>query len=419
VFVDNDTTATGDFEAYMDVTVGSGQNMNGTWTLTFTPVALGPANGRVDLWRFYTSSASVGASFVTGASNDVLVTEPGNTDSLITVGAYITRVSWTGCNGTGATYSNMPGPGNLAPFSSPGPTRDGREKPDITAPGVGIASTTSFDIARSCPSTGNVTSLLPDGLNHFINAGTSMAAPHVSGAVALILQNFGAVSPSWVKRFLFDHSAVDAMTGAVWNADWGHGKLHLDSSTPTLLSMFTAEPTSVGVELRWQLSEPERYSVIGVERADRAEGPWIALDAERSEEAGVTIVEDRSAAPGRAYLYRLRAQTRTGETLFFGPLSATAGVPIASFGLTRVSPNPTSGNTRIEFSLPHEAPIRLSVLDLQGREVTRLAEGTKGGGNYQVTWNGTLDDHFAAPGLYFIRLQTPVGSIVRRVAVTR
>jgi hypothetical protein len=70
----------------------------------------------------------------------------------------------------------------LARFSSAGPTRDGRYKPDLVAPGVGVLA------ARSAPQ-GNANSL---GLLTR-KSGTSMAAPHVTGTVALCLE--GAPGP--------------------------------------------------------------------------------------------------------------------------------------------------------------------------------------------------------------------------------
>jgi subtilisin family serine protease len=63
----------------------------------------------------------------------------------------------------------------IGPFSSVGPTRDGRLKPDLCAPGVSVLA------ARSAPREG------PAGLLTRMS-GTSMAAPHVTGTVALIFQ---------------------------------------------------------------------------------------------------------------------------------------------------------------------------------------------------------------------------------------
>jgi hypothetical protein len=55
-----------------------------------------------------------------------------------------------------------------------------------------------------------------------------------------------------------------------------------DSPTPTLLARFTAEATSVGVQLRWQFGEPGRVTHVALERATNQVGPWTSLDAGQS-----------------------------------------------------------------------------------------------------------------------------------------
>ncbi|MBN1611091.1 MAG: S8 family serine peptidase [Polyangiaceae bacterium] len=67
-----------------------------------------------------------------------------------------------------------------APFSSRGPTADGRQKPELAAPGCRILA------ARSMPSTG-----WQDQSRLTIKSGTSMAAPWVTGTVALMCQAAG------------------------------------------------------------------------------------------------------------------------------------------------------------------------------------------------------------------------------------
>ena len=67
-----------------------------------------------------------------------------------------------------------------APFSSRGPSRDLRPKPDLAAPGVAVLA------ARSAPI---IASRSPGLLTR--KSGTSMATPHVTGAVALCLQAAG------------------------------------------------------------------------------------------------------------------------------------------------------------------------------------------------------------------------------------
>jgi hypothetical protein len=60
---------------------------------------------------------------------------------------------------------------------------------------------------------------------YIMKQGTSMASPHVAGAVALMLQQSPAFSPEDVKSRLFTTAKVDSFTGIVPNSIWGYGKL--------------------------------------------------------------------------------------------------------------------------------------------------------------------------------------------------
>ena len=94
------------------------------------------------------------------------------------MGAYITNTSWTGMNGQVYGRTDI-APGGIASFSSWGPTRDGRIKPDVVAPGTIITSARSNAIREQGSD--------PDAF-HRILSGTSMATPHVAGVIALMLQ---------------------------------------------------------------------------------------------------------------------------------------------------------------------------------------------------------------------------------------
>jgi hypothetical protein len=74
----------------------------------------------------------------------------------------------------------------------------------------------------------------------------------------------------------------------------------------------------------------------------------------------------------------------------------------------------------MEFAVSRTASVRLSVLDLQGRELIALASGSYAPGRYRVSWD-TRTDHGTpvAAGLYFVRYQTPGKTVITRFAVTR
>jgi hypothetical protein len=192
-----------------------------------------------------------------------------------------------------------------------------------------------------------------------------------------------------------------------------------DPVTATLLSLFQAEPVADGIEVRWLFGDPQMFASADLERAEARPGPWGKVEVERREEQGATVAVDRTAVAGSTYYYRLVATTRNGEVMFFGPLSATVGRAITEFALVSVTPNPTAGLARIEFTLPREARVRLSVVDIQGREVAMLADAPYRAGRYQATWSGKTGRDGAAAGVYFVRYQVPGRSQVRRVVVAR
>lgn len=275
-------TATGDKEVYIEINVATAQNMNGTWTFRFIPVALGAANGEVDLWRFFNSGGTT-ANFVLGNQPlEELVSEPGNSVDLITTAAWTSKRVWVDCNGLSLQFSGSTAVGTLAPFSSPGPTRDGRQKPDIAAPGTAIGSATSFDIAQVCAAGGSLN--LPDGMQHTMNQGTSMAAPHTTGAAALIMQKYGNVGPNFIKTFLNARAVVDVNTGVVWNKDFGNGKLFLGDMvdpTITVLSPNGGEVVQTGqsINLTWNAGDAlGGVTAVDLELSRSGPGgPWESI----------------------------------------------------------------------------------------------------------------------------------------------
>ena len=80
--------------------------------------------------------------------------------------------------------------------------------------------------------------------------------------------------------------------------------------------------------------------------------------------------------------------------------------------LDEVFPNPFNPRTTLSFSLAREGSVRLSIVDLRGRRVATLVDGTRTAGAHQVVWDGA-DDHGAQvpSGVYFVMLE--VGDVVQ------
>jgi uncharacterized repeat protein (TIGR02543 family) len=108
----------------------------------------------------------------------------------------------------------------LANFSSTGPVRDWTIKPDVVAPGVDILSTVPYDIWT--PQEG----VNPHDYQYSYEAmsGTSMAAPHTTGVIALVLAAHPEYTPADVKAVLMNTAKdinTDSKTYSVYQVGAG------------------------------------------------------------------------------------------------------------------------------------------------------------------------------------------------------
>ncbi len=186
------------------------------------------SSGRFDLWM---AGTTMNADLTSNVDNSTIVSTPGTAKKAITVGSYISKKNWTDLNGNNLQNSSLT-IGNISGFSSPGPSRDGRTKPEISAPGELIAASYSADapptgqysIFESSYSQWPNAYIARDG-KHALTQGTSFAAPHVAGAVALMVQQFPNKTPTEIRQALISTARTDNFTGAVPNNKWGYGKI--------------------------------------------------------------------------------------------------------------------------------------------------------------------------------------------------
>ncbi len=145
--------------------------------------------------------------------------------------------------------------GQLAWFSSPGPTYDGRTKPEVSAQGLNVAAA-GWDNATN--------------LRFF--AGTSLSCPLVAGCAALLLEAHPLWTPAQVRAALMSTADRASMP----DNDYGWGVVDL----PAALAAFP-EPGPVAISLTGDqvvLSWPDSgYASYRIYRADHAWGPFTFL----------------------------------------------------------------------------------------------------------------------------------------------
>jgi len=188
------------------------------------------ANSNVDVWIAdigYPYLNSVAEANYLMPDNNKTVGWPGVANNVLTVGAYVSRTQWQASDGNTYWYGPEIILGDLAYFSSLGPSADGRLKPEITAPGMFIIS--AFSSATAVVEQER----LVDGEKHYVLQGTSMSSPITAGCIALFLQANPAATYAEVKQAVTGYATNDAFTGSLPNNTWGHGKLNIFSMLTT------------------------------------------------------------------------------------------------------------------------------------------------------------------------------------------
>ena len=154
-------------------------------------------------------------------------------DKVITVGSYQNRGYYIDVHGVPRFddlsfppphYLLPTNPGEISVFSSHGPTRDNRFKPDITSTGDKVVSTGYLPRIISLLNS-NYDYFVAAGGKHTVGSGTSFASPAVAGIAALYLQKNPNATWAEIKSAILSCAKHDAFTGnSLPDNTWGYGK---------------------------------------------------------------------------------------------------------------------------------------------------------------------------------------------------
>ncbi len=207
-------------------------------------------NGTVQIWKdSYTDSSPfsrLNKEWATDGDNNSTISEPGNGKTIITSGAFVSKDSYLNLENNMQFENQILG--DIASFSSLGPTGDGRVKPDICSPGSTIiAAVNSFDdmYTENGWYWSDVAAAI--GKWHYASmSGTSMSAPVTTGSIALMLQANPKLTPQNIKDVFKETAARDNFTGSITSTAsnvWGWGKMNLFEAVKYIYSISSASST--------------------------------------------------------------------------------------------------------------------------------------------------------------------------------
>jgi hypothetical protein len=314
------------------------------------------------------------------------VIAPADADSVVSVGA-------------------VDAAGAVTWFSSPGPTFDGRIKPDVAALGLGNR------VADPSLDTG------------YLNlSGTSFSCPLVSAVAALVLERVPDLTPVEVAEALrqtASHAAapdndtgwgiVDAYAAATW---FGPVFAHAPPADPQTI----AGPYAVSATVTARLGLtglPQLVHRLG-------DGPWQTSSLVPAGPpdlfggslphvaGGVTIEYYLTAVDGDGHLTTWPQGGAASPFVFTvapgtSPVGDTPARDVA--WLEPNAPNPFNPRTELRFGLTAAGPARLDIFDARGRLVRSLLDADIGAGDHVAHWDGRDDAGRPAPsGAYLARL---------------
>ena len=316
----------------------------GVWSLELDGANV--INGRFDMYSNDLLRAPTGEEnlFTSNIDYSGTIATPGTATKVITVGSYVTKNSWPSISGfqteLGAIINN------ISSFSSKGPRRlcsicSPVQKPEIAAPGEMIVSSLSSQSSQ-------VSALIdPDRVHHLL-AGTSMATPHVTGAVALLLQAAPTFTSDQLKNILTSNTKVgDAFTSTLPNNTWGFGKLDVKAAFAAIPNPPPAAPSGLSVtagnasvNLSWAASQELDLEGYYVYRSATSGTGFAKLNSSVIRQPNFN---DTGLTNGATFFYRITAVDTKGQQ---GPQSAEkSGTPASGGGAPAPIPPPISGGS--------------------------------------------------------------------------
>ncbi len=232
------------------------------------------------------------------------------------------------------------------------------------------------------------------------------------------LKSFTAPSDGLSARFAIRYNVVNGgPLGA--NSDYmGIDALEVigEGVLPVELSSFASTVSGNAVTLNWSTSSELNNSGFDIERSTGNQWTKIGFvlgNGTTSSNSDYSFT-DRNLNSGN-YNYRLKQTDFNGNYEYFDLSNEVIiGVP-SVFELSQNFPNPFNPSTMIEYKLPNDGNVSISVYDNSGKEVKSLVNEFKAAGYYSVNFNASS----LSSGVYYYKLTAGSFNAVKKMLLVK
>ncbi len=190
-----------------------------------------------------------------------------------------------------------------------------------------------------------------------------------------------------------------------------------EAVAPVELSSFTSTVTNKDVKLNWSTSEELNNSGFDIERSV-VNGEWskignVAGNGTTSDPKNYEFT-DRNLNSGK-YNYRLKQIDFNGNFAYYNlSEEIVIGIP-ERFSLSQNYPNPFNPTTKIDFALPRDGNVKITVFDNSGKQIAEIVNGFRSAGYHTVEFNAAN----ISSGVYFYKLESNEFSKVMKMTIIK
>ncbi len=227
------------------------------------------------------------------------------------------------------------------------------------------------------------------------------------------------IQNSITSNMLYGISCPDVNTATIVG-DGGTIIRTTDAGLPVELTSFTASVNVNKVILNWNTATETNNSGFDVERSQRSEvgnQSWqkigfVAGNGTTTQPEIYSFI-DKDVSNG-SYVYRLKQIDFDGSYKYSKEVEVSVNVP-SQFSLSQNYPNPFNPTTTIDYSIPKDGNVSLTVYNILGQQVVSLVNGNMKSGQHQVTFDAS---RFAS-GVYYYRLESNNHVMVKKMMLMK